>query len=141
MARIEWVRERLENWSRWCAQQSDGGLGFPSQSAFARLGGKGRRAEASIPVLAIDAAETDRAVRALRFKHAQLHQVVVWTYAKALPRDQVARRMSRSESTVKRLLEEADHALAAWFQDLQQRQARDRAEGERLRVARAAPVA
>jgi hypothetical protein len=123
VARIEWVRQRLENWARWCASQDNQALGYPSQSAFARLGGRGRRAEASIPVLSIEAAETDRGVQAMRYTHPHLHQVLTLTYAKALPRDQVARRLARAESTVKANLEQADQVLASWFR--QQEQARE----------------
>lgn len=123
MARIDWVRMRLENWALWCSSQQRGGLGYPSQAAFARLGGRARRSEAAIPVLAIDAEETDRAVRSLRGTHSHLFLVLQLLYAQGLPRDQVARRLARTEDTVKRNLEEADHALARWFE--QQEQARE----------------
>jgi hypothetical protein len=117
MARIEWVRARLENWARWCAQQENSGLGYPTQTAFARLGGKGTRAEVALPILSLEAAETDQAVKSLRFTQSHLYQMLTLLYARGLPRHQVAIRMGRAESTIKRQLEDADHAIARWLQD------------------------
>lgn len=135
MARIDWVRMRLENWARWCSSQERGGLGYPSQSAFAKLGGRARRAEAAIPLLSLDAEETDRAVRSLRGTHSHLFLVLQLLYARGLPRDQVARRLARTEDTIKRNLEEADHALARWFADQEQgREARRQGMLDRLGV-------
>lgn len=115
MARIEWVRHKLENWGSWCQMQDDGGLGYPKQTAFARLGGRGSRAEAVIPVSSIDAAEVDRAVLSLRFTQPHLFHVLTLTYAKGLPRHMVAKQMHRADSTIKRNLEDADHAIARWY--------------------------
>lgn len=117
MARTEWVRARLENWARWCAQQENSGLGYPTQTAFARLGGKGTRAEVALPIMALEAAETDQAVKSLQFTQSHLYQMLTLLYAKGLPRHLVALRMCRAESTIKRQLEDADHAIARWLQD------------------------
>jgi hypothetical protein len=117
MARIEWVRARLENWARWCAHQENSGLGYPTQTAFARLGGKGTRAEVALPILSLEAAETDQAVKSLQFTQSHLYQMLTLLYARGLPRHQVAIRMGRAESTIKRQLEDADHAIARWLQD------------------------
>jgi DNA-directed RNA polymerase specialized sigma24 family protein len=117
MARLEWVRHRLENWARWCQQQDAGGLGYPKQSAFARLGGKGSRAEAVIPTDSIEASETDQAVKSLQGLHSDLHRVLTLTYAQGLPRHLVARKMAVTERTVHANLERADYALARYFED------------------------
>jgi hypothetical protein len=117
MARIEWVRARLENWARWCAQQDNNGLGYPTQTAFARLGGKGRMSEVAVPILALEAAETDMAVKSLRFTQPHLNKMLTLIYAHGLPRHLVAKRMCKAESTIKRQLEDADHAIARWLQE------------------------
>lgn len=117
MARIEWVRARLENWARWCAQQENSGLGYPTQTAFARLGGKGSRSEVALPILSLEAAETDQAVKSLQLTQSHLYQMLTLLYAGGLPRHLVAIRMCRAESTIKRQLEDADHAIARWLQD------------------------
>lgn len=115
MARIEWVRHKLENWGSWCQMRESGSLGYPKQTTFARMGGRGSRAEAVIPVSSIDASDVDCAVQSLRFTQPHLYTVLTLTYAKALPRQLVARQMRRAESTIKRNLEDADHAIARWF--------------------------
>lgn len=117
MARIEWVRARLENWARWCAQQENSGLGYPTQTAFARLGGKGSRSEVALPILSLEAAETDQAVKSLQLTQSHLYQMLTLLYGRGLPRHLVAIRMCRAESTIKRQLEDADHAIARWLQD------------------------
>lgn len=115
MARIEWVKARLENWGRWCSQSESGALGYPKATAFYRLsvpvGGSG------IPVQSLDASEVDRAVSSFRLTRSHLYLVLTLTYAKGLPRHQVAKKMGRAESTVNANLCEADRAVAAWFEE------------------------
>lgn len=117
MARIEWVRQRLENWSRWCMQQDSNGLGYPSMSAFARLGGKGSRAEAVIPISSLDASEIDQAVKSLLLSQSHLYRVLFLHYAKGFQVHMVALKLGRAESTVRKNLEEADYALSRYLQD------------------------
>ena len=120
MARIEWVKHRLENWARWC-QQSDGrALGFPSQAAFVRMGMPSVRSSGdSVPVHSIEASETDDAVKSLQYTQSHLYQALTLTYAKGLPRHKVAKLMCRAESTVSKNLEDADHYIARWFNEKQ----------------------
>lgn len=117
MACIEWVRHRLENWARWCQQQDSNGLGYPTQAAFVRLGGRSGRSEATIPTDNIAANETDQAVKSLQGVQSHLYLVLTLHYAQGLPRHLVAKRMARSERTIRQNLEDADYALARWFED------------------------
>jgi hypothetical protein len=117
MARIEYIRYRLENWARWCARRDAGALGYPTTNILASWAGRGRRAEAVIPIDHIEAVETNDAVEALRFKRSHLYLVLTLHYAQGRPIHQVAQRMVRAESTIKRNLEDADAALQAWLQD------------------------
>lgn len=117
MARIEHIKQRLENWGRWCQQSDSGGLGYPKQTAFARLAPSAGRNESSVPIQSIEASETDNAVKSLQFTQSHLHQVLVLTYAKALPRHLVAKRMCRAESTIANNLGDADRAVARWLDD------------------------
>jgi hypothetical protein len=120
VARIEWVRHRLENWAKWCQQGDSGALGYPRQSAFVRMGvPTGRNSGDSIPVHAIEASETDDAVKSLQFTQSHLYQAVTLTYAKGLPRHLVAKRMCRAESTISKNLEDADRAIKRWLDDKQ----------------------
>lgn len=115
MARIKWVEHRLENWGRWSAQRESGALGYPRQSTFARMAPSGGRNEASVPVSDLDAAEIDDAVMSLQLTQSHLYLVLTLTYAKGLPRHQVAKRMCRAESTISANLGDADRAIARWL--------------------------
>jgi len=126
MARIDWVRHRLENWARWCAQPASGGLGFPKQSTFARFIGADRRDEAMVPLLSLEAEQTDRAVRSLQLSRSHLYLVLKYHYAESLPIHRVAQRMGRAPSTIKANLEQADRAIAAWYDDQEQARQRER---------------
>jgi DNA-directed RNA polymerase specialized sigma24 family protein len=117
MARIEWVRHRLEEWGRWSQQSESGALGFPSASPFARMGSSTGLRESTVPTNSLNASEMDDAVKSLQLSQSHLYMVVTLTYAKGLPRDQVARRMSKGESTISANLEAADRALARWLED------------------------
>ena len=119
MARIEWVKQRLENWARWSQQTESGALGYPKQSAFARMGPSGGRNEGMVPVSDLEASETDDAVKSMQFTQSHLYLVLLLTYARALPRHVVARRLCKAESTVSRNLEDADRAIARWLDDKQ----------------------
>lgn len=119
MARIEWVKQRLENWAKWCQQSDSGALGYPSQSAFVRMAPARGRNEAAIPVHSLEASETDAAVKSLQLTQSHLFQAVTLTYAKGLPRHMVAKRMCRAESTINKNLEDADHAIKRWLDDKQ----------------------
>lgn len=126
MARIEWVRDRLENWARWHAQRSVGALGYPKASAFARLAGKGRRAEAVIPIDNVDASLTDDAVQALRWTRPHLYLTLTHIYVHGWDVKRTAVALCRAESTVQGHLGQADDALAAWFRERARRAAEAR---------------
>lgn len=119
MARIEHIRQRLENWARWSQQSEAGALGFPKQCAFARLAPSGGRNEGAVPISDLQASETNDAVKSLRFTQSHLYVVLTLTYAKGLPRHKVAMRMGKAESTISRNLEDADRAIARWLEDKQ----------------------
>ena len=117
MARIEWVKQRLENWGRWSQQSDAGALGYPKQSPFARLAPSSGRGEGWVDVRSLEASETDDAVKAMRFTQSHLYMVVVLTYAKGLPRHRVALKMDRAESTISANLGDADRAIQRWLED------------------------
>lgn len=118
MARIDWVRHRLENWARWC-QGGTGPLGYPKQSAFTRLYISGGRSDSVVPISDLEASETDDAVKSLQFTQSHLYDALVLTYAKGLPRHLVAKRMCRAESTISKNLEDADYAIKRWLDNKQ----------------------
>lgn len=117
MARIEHIRLRLENWARWASERSNGSLGYPRQNVLARLASSGGRSGAVIPVDNIEAAETDVAVEALRFRQSHLHATLIGHYVQGHGVADLARRLGRAESTIRRHFEDADHAIATWLRE------------------------
>jgi hypothetical protein len=129
MARIDWVRTRLENWARWARNSESGALGYPRQSAFARLGPSSQVWGASLPVDSLDASLTDQAVQSLRFTHSHLWLTLKHHYIEGYEIKRVALRLCVADSTVKARLETADALLARWFED-RASNARVRAKGD-----------
>lgn len=113
MARIDWVRQRLEAWARWAREREAGALGYPKKSSFLRVGSGG--AMGSQALSDGDASLTDTAVQSLRFTHPHLHKTLTHYYVQGLDIKRVANIMQRAESTIKAHLEASDHALALWF--------------------------
>ena len=115
MARIDWVRTKLENWARWSNQRDTNGLGFPSQTPFARMSAPAGRCEPISPTINIDASETDDAVNSLKASQAHLYLVLVLHYQKGFDIHRVASHLKKANSTIKRNLEDADHAISRWY--------------------------
>ncbi len=118
MARIEWVERKLDNWARWSAERASRGLGYPRCSAFARAAAAPRHAENrnSIPVDGIEAAQTERAVQALRFVKGSLHAVVIFHYLHDISGVELGQRMGGiGARRAYQLVEEAHVELAKRF--------------------------
>lgn len=116
MARLEHIKQRLNNWALWKARQNDGGLGYHSTNILAvEVWGRGSYNGMTIPHIEQDAEQTDRAVQALKLGKGHLFVTLDCIYLKDLGVKQTARRMQRAESTIKAQLEQADHAIAAWL--------------------------
>ncbi len=116
MARIKWVQCYLDNWALWKEREASGSQGYPTSSSFLREVSSGYR-EAIIPVSDCDASVTNDAVESLKGTRPFLYQALQCIYIKRLGVKGTAREMGRAESTVKGLLDSADHALSAWFSD------------------------
>jgi hypothetical protein len=114
MARIEWIKLRLENWALWKARESSGGLGWSTQSVLlANVVDCSR--EIPLPVDEIDAEKTNQAVESLKLGRGHLYVTLQLIYIKGLGIRETGRQMARAESTVKANLDSADHALREWF--------------------------
>lgn len=115
MARIEWVKQRLDNWALWKDKEQAGGLGFYSQSSFLSERSDTGYRESIIPVDDVDASLTNQAVEALKPAQSHLYLTLQYIYVKGIGIKESARRLGRAESTVKAQLERADAVLAQWF--------------------------
>lgn len=115
MARIEWVKQRLDNWALWHERGRGGGLGYATSSVLLSERVDCDRAGPALPVDEIEAAETNEAVEDLKLGHGHLHHTLHLIYLHGVGIKEAARQMARAESTVKAQLERADALLAAWF--------------------------
>jgi hypothetical protein len=123
MARIDWVRWRLENWARWHATMNGGGLGFATQSSFlSEAVDCDQQLQARIPTDDVEASITNDAVEALKLGYGHLHQTLRLYYLKGEGIKGTARIMRRAESTIHTQLAQADALLATWFSERKRRQ-------------------
>lgn len=115
MARLQWIKQRLDNWARWARERESGSLGYPKQSAFMRMTPSGGGFDAAVPTDSLDASLTDSAVQSLRFTHPHVWLTLKLHYVEGFEIRRVAQKMAKAESTTKSHLDQADHLLALWF--------------------------
>lgn len=130
MARIEHIKHRLNNWALWRARRDNNGLGFPSQNILAVWGASVeaplKSRESVIPVLHLEAEETDQAVESLKGGKPHLYDTLLCIYVKDLGITGTARHIGRAPSTVHAQLDAADRAIDAWLVALAQEKERKR---------------
>jgi hypothetical protein len=126
MARIEWVKTRLDNWARWRCQMAGNGLGFSSQASFLN-DSPGADREAKIPLDEIEASITHEGVEALKSTRPHVYQVLYCMYPFGLGVSGTCRRLECERANVYALLDVADRLLATWFAEraAQQQATRD----------------
>lgn len=118
MARIDWIKHRLDNWALWKDRESRGGLGYATQSVLlAERVDRYREINIDSTVDETDAALTNTAVESLRVSQEHLYWTLQHIYVAGVGVRETARRLARAESTIKANLDQADHALAKWFSD------------------------
>lgn len=115
MARIEWVKNRLENWALWAAREQGGGLGFASQSVLLREDSGNAEHKARVPIDEVEASVTDQAVSSLLATHRDFHATLVAHYIQSRSAIGVAEQLGVGVATVYARLASADRLLAAWF--------------------------
>lgn len=116
MARIEWIKQRLNNWALWKARESSGGLGFASQAAFLmdRVDGY-REVNINATIDSTDAGLTNEAIEALKPARVHLYETLYCIYIRDTGIKGAARQLGKAESTISANLDQADYALSAWF--------------------------
>ena len=131
MARIKHIQRRLENWAIWSSRGAGGGRGFATKSVLARdVWSRGSYNNVPIPGFEEEAAETDKAVSALKRGKGHLFVTIDCIYLKDLGVRATEQRMQRAEGTIKAQLEQADHAIAAWLDAKAEEQERRRVATE-----------
>lgn len=118
MARIEWVKQRLNNWALWKAREAGGGLGFATQSVLlAERIDRYREVDISSTIDSTDAALTNQGIEALKPDQVHLHSVLHCIYLQDTGIRGAAVRLGKAESTIKANLEQADRFLELWFRE------------------------
>lgn len=116
MARIEYIKHRLENWALWKARESGCGLGFATQSVLLAVRvDRYREIDIRSTIDDADASLTNTAVESLRPAQSHLYRRLHLIYLLDTGIKEAARRECCAESTIKASLEQADHALRDWF--------------------------
>lgn len=132
MARIEWVKQRLENWALWHERAAGGGLGYATQSSFLNEVDSSRYREAWVPVDEVDAGITDQAVASMKPDREHLYSTLLLIYLRGCGIKEASRALGKAESTIKAHLDQADNYLAQWFSERKRRQTEQQAERERI---------
>lgn len=122
MARIDWVKYRLNNWALWKVQEASGGMGFASQSSFLNDAPGDSLRESKIPVDEIEASVTDEAVESLKLPRPHLYRALQCIYPLGLGVQGASRECGCQPSTIHALLGVADGVLAVWFRERAEKQ-------------------
>jgi len=128
MARIEWVEQRLQNWARWKAiRGGSGSMGYAAVSLADADAGRDGYITASVPMIDVEASETDDAVQ--RLWPGGLHLAVLEVYLGRGGMRDKALRMCCTEQALHARITRAHFMLAEHFNAKAQR-----AKAERQRV-------
>ena len=122
MARIEWVKHRLNNWALWWVDQNTGGMGFASQSSFLNDAPGQSVRESRIPIDEVEASVTNDAVETLKVPRPQLYRTLHCIYPRGMGIKGTANACECGESTIKAHLDIADNVLAVWFRERAEQQ-------------------
>jgi len=121
MARIEWIKYRLDNWALWKARESAGGLGYATQSVLLSEV-VDRYREIPLPVDDVDGEQTNQAVESLKVARSHLYITLQLIYVKGVGIKGAASHAGCAISTIHDRLDQADRALSQWFGERAERQ-------------------
>ena len=129
MARIERIKQKLDNWALWKSRMNSCGLGFHSVNILAvDVWSRNSYNGSSIPHIDQDGEEIDKAVESMKPAKAHLYETLHAYYLQDLGVTEIARRLCKGPSTIHSHFEQADRYIDAWLQEAQ----RQREEKEAL---------
>lgn len=143
MARIDRIKQRLDNWALWKSRMLSGGNGWASQNilasaAEADVWNRGSYGGSFIPAFDEDAQEVDAAIKSFDATRPHLVQTLEVVYLRDHGIKTAALTLGCAEATVHARLGQADRAIDDWLQD--QARIKDRrkaaAEADRLQEQR-----
>lgn len=130
MARIEWVEERLQVWARWKIARGSGDMGYSSVDLGGANGGRSGYVTAAIPMLEVEAAETDEAVQGVH--PGELRLTVTEYYCGPGGIEEKMLRLGCAKATLMRRIEQAHEQIAGHIREVRARRDRERARVEAL---------
>ena len=134
VARIEYIKNRLNNWALWKERDGGGGLGYATTSVLLmERVDQSREINLYSTIDENDAALTDKAVESLKPERQHLYDRLYLIYISGVGIREAAWRQQCAESTIKASLDHADHALQAWFNAKAEQDAARRAQLESKR--------
>lgn len=120
MARIERIRQRLENWALWRSRLDSNSLGFHTVNVLAvDVWGRNSYNGSQIPHVEQEAEETDQAVQEMGQAKSHLRATVCDYYLRDLGVSEIARNIGKGPSTVHAQLGQADQFIDRWLQEQQ----------------------
>lgn len=120
MARIERIKQRLDNWALWKARMLSGGTGWATRSVLdidCGVFNRGSYNGAMIPAFDEDAQEIDAAIKAIGTARPHLVQTLDYIYLRDFGVKMAAVRLGCAEATVHARLGQADAAIDMWLSD------------------------
>ena len=134
MARIERIKQKLDNWALWKSRMNSSGLGFHSINILAvDVWSRNSYNGSSIPHFDQEAELVEQAVESMKPGKAHLYETVHAYYLLDLGVTEIARRLGKGPSTIHSHFDHADRYIDVWLQDAQ----RKREEKEALARGRA----
>ncbi|UBB19512.1 hypothetical protein [Comamonas odontotermitis] len=133
MARIERIKQRLDNWALWKSRMLSGGSGWATRNVLdvdCGVFNRGSYNGAIIPAFDEDAQEIDAAIKAIETARPHLVQTLNHIYLHDLGVKMAAVHLGCAEATVHARLGQADAAIDMWLQDQAKAKAQRRAAAE-----------
>lgn len=139
MARIDRIKQRLDNWALWKSRMLSGGNGWASQNilasaAEADVWNRGSYGGSFIPAFDEDAQEVDAAIKSFDATRPHLVQTLEVVYLRDHGIKTAALTLGCAEATVHARLGQADRAIDDWLQDQARIKDRRKAAAEAERV-------
>ena len=133
MARIDWIEYRLLNWARWKLQADRNPLGHATVNLQVPVvdGGSGYD-DAPIPTNAIEAGETDAAIK--RLQPPELARTLNVYYVGGGTIKRMCVQLGCAEATLHSRIERAHQQLARYFSERQAVSRQERARVEALQA-------
>jgi hypothetical protein len=136
MAKLQWMRDRVENWAAWRVRRNSGGVGRYAAMTYEDPAQRGTDPYADAPVKPHeeDAWEIDAAMRVVLVS-TELRATIECHYLSRYTEAEKLRRLCVAKSTLHDRLDRVDRLLVRYFSDRHAQAAQERARVEALQAS------